>query len=380
MQIMSPLTAGEYTALKADIASRGVRVPVVLDADTDEVIDGYHRLQACRELGIVDYPTIKRHFANDQERQEEALKLNILRRHLGPVSWANAFRQLCEVRGIRLGTQGRQEAKSDTVSVLAQELGVSDRTAERRLALADTLATYPDLAAKVDSGEMAAKRARRVVRERRAEQRRLNNPVPVPMPEGIDLRHCSLTELALPEASVDLIFTDPPYSAEDLPLWDALGQLAARVLKPGRLLIAYSGQFCLPAVMEALGRHLEYVWLGLLYLPGPHNQIRQRHIWSLSKPLLFYAQAPFEPGAWFRDTYFHTGSELTKEHHPWEQGIGPAQYYLTTLTLPGDLVVDPFLGSGTTALAALQTGRRFVGCDIDGKALVTARERLSANE
>jgi len=378
MQIMSPLTVGEYTALKADIASRGVRVPVVLDADTDEVIDGYHRLQACRELGIVDYPTIKRHFANDQERQEEALKLNILRRHLGPVSWANAFRQLCEVRGIRLGTQGRQEAKSDTVSVLAQELGVSGRTAERRLALADTLATYPDLAAKVDSGEMEAKRAQEVMRVRQAEQKRLSDLAPVPMPEAIDLRHCSLTELDLPEDSADLIFTDPPYPAKYLPCWAALSELAAKALKPGRLLIAYSGQSHLPAVMEALGRHLEYVWLGMLSLPGAHNRVMQRHIWNRCKALLFYARPPFVPGAWFEDTY--TSEAREKGHHEWEQSIGAAQYYINTLTQPGDLVVDPFLGSGTTALAALQTGRRFVGCDIDGKALATARERLSANE
>jgi len=378
MQIMSPLTAGEYTALKADIASRGVRVPVVLDADTDEVIDGYHRLQACRELGIVDYPTIKRHFANDQERQEEALKLNILRRHLGPVSWANAFRQLCEVRGIRLGQGARNDTTSDTVSEVAQELGVSDRTAERRLALADTLATYPDLAAKVDSGEMAAKRARRVVRERRAEQKRLNNPAPVPIPEGIDLRHCSLTELALPENSVDLILTDPPYPAKYLPCWNELGALAEKALKPGRLLIAYSGHVHLLDAMNILAQYLEYIWLGALIVPGPHYQAQERHIRSGSKPLLFYARSPFVPRAWFEDTY--TSEAREKEHHEWEQSIGAAQYYINTLTQPGDLVVDPFLGSGTTALAALQTGRRFVGCDIDGKALATARERLSANE
>jgi len=40
------------------------------------------------------------------------------------------------------------------------------------------------------------------------------------------------------------------------------------------------------------------------------------------------------------------------------------------------LVVDPFLGSGTTALACLQLGRRFIGCDIDAGAVAIARRRV----
>ena len=43
---------------------------------------------------------------------------------------------------------------------------------------------------------------------------------------------------------------------------------------------------------------------------------------------------------------------------------------------PGDLVVDTFLGSGTCAEAALETGRRFVGCDTDPKMVRMSRERV----
>ena len=38
--------------------------------------------------------------------------------------------------------------------------------------------------------------------------------------------------------------------------------------------------------------------------------------------------------------------------------------YIKACTKPGDLVVDPWVGSGTTGIAALQLGRRFVGFDI----------------
>lgn len=46
-------------------------------------------------------------------------------------------------------------------------------------------------------------------------------------------------------------------------------------------------------------------------------------------------------------------------------------------TNPGDLVADPFMGSGTTGVAALKAGRMFYGCDVNVDAVATARLRLS---
>lgn len=43
---------------------------------------------------------------------------------------------------------------------------------------------------------------------------------------------------------------------------------------------------------------------------------------------------------------------------------------------PGELVIDPFTGSGTTGVAALPLGRRFAGCDIDERIVVVARDRI----
>jgi DNA modification methylase len=51
-----------------------------------------------------------------------------------------------------------------------------------------------------------------------------------------------------------------------------------------------------------------------------------------------------------------------------------------TSTLPGELVVDPFLGSGTTAKACITTGRRLIGADADPGAISLALRRLRAAE
>lgn len=380
-QVMPPLSPNEYEALKADIDKRGVLIPIVVDADTGDVIDGHHRLRACQELGK-EAPRVEWRFANDEERKEYALILNLLRRHLGPITWAWAFEQLAKVRGVAIGTDGGRpstldiiENNSPTVGELSNEIGVPYTTAKRRLQLAADLSNYPDLADKVDKGEMAAKRARRVVREREAEKR--NQELP-PIPEllpTIEIHHCDFRNLVIADNSVDLIFTDPPYAKKYLPLWSDLGIFAVKVLKAGSLLISYSGQFWLPEVLERLGQHLIYAWTGSLVLNGAHNNVQQRHIRNRSKPLLFFVKDKYQTGPWFDDTFF--SEERVKDDHEWQQSIGAAKYYIEKLTNPGDLVVDPYLGSGTTAKAAKELNRRFIGCDIDVKAVKTTRKKLA---
>jgi len=45
------------------------------------------------------------------------------------------------------------------------------------------------------------------------------------------------------------------------------------------------------------------------------------------------------------------------------------------ITKPGQLICDPFVGGGTTAIASMITNRKFIGCDIDQKAFETSIER-----
>jgi len=52
-------------------------------------------------------------------------------------------------------------------------------------------------------------------------------------------------------------------------------------------------------------------------------------------------------------------------------------HFIERITSPGQLVVDPFLGSGTTALACKKLGRRLIGCDVDVNAVATARQRVA---
>ena len=80
-QVMPELTAEEYEELKADIAQRGVMIPIEYD-ELGNVLDGYHRLKICEELGIKEYPRVIRTGMTEAEKLTHARKLNMARRHL----------------------------------------------------------------------------------------------------------------------------------------------------------------------------------------------------------------------------------------------------------------------------------------------------------
>ena len=68
------------------------------------------------------------------------------------------------------------------------------------------------------------------------------------------------------------------------------------------------------------------------------------------------------------------GKELTG--HPAQMPIQLAVDHIKTWSNAGDIVFDPFLGSGTTAIACLETGRRFIGCEINQEYFELAEQRI----
>ncbi len=69
-------------------------------------------------------------------------------------------------------------------------------------------------------------------------------------------------------------------------------------------------------------------------------------------------------------------NHVEKTLHPCQFPVGLPKRLIQALTNPGDLVVDPFVGVGTTLVAALQSGRRSAGVDRERKYVATARRRL----
>lgn len=74
------------------------------------------------------------------------------------------------------------------------------------------------------------------------------------------------------------------------------------------------------------------------------------------------------------------GVERQERHHPTPKPLALMLELVRLFTRPGDLVIDPYCGSGTTGVACLRLGRRFIGIEMQKQYADTARARLEAEE
>jgi DNA modification methylase len=177
----------------------------------------------------------------------------------------------------------------------------------------------------------------------------------------------------IPDDSVDLIFTDPPYLRKFVPLYGDLGKFASRVLRPGGSLVCYIGHYNLPDYLSLLAPHLNYWWIFSVGLQTPGFPMNHRRVVPTYKPLLWYVKGQYL-GEY---VYDHIDSRFQgKKHHKWQQSTTEAHHFIERLTEEGDTVLDPCAGSGTTGLAAFQLKRKFVGVDVDPVAFATMQKRL----
>ena len=165
--------------------------------------------------------------------------------------------------------------------------------------------TPPDLTATAKT-QTRKQRENKAAAKRQDKARREAAVVEVPAAE---IREGKLKQALADVADVDLVFTDPPYPREFLSAWSDLADWAVGALKPGALLVAYSGQYHLPDVMERLSRRLDYQWLGWLATRGQHVAVHQRPIMSGGKPLLIFSNGPLTEPFRSRRFFDSIGSE-----------------------------------------------------------------------
>lgn len=226
--------------------------------------------------------------------------------------------------------------------------------------------------------QIGVKRLLRVARENVAEQRRQEPVIPVTTITGVTIHHGDFRkELAgLEPGTVDAIITDPPYPDEFIPLFGDLSALAARVLRPSGVLAVMTGGLRLPQWLAELSTHMRYRWTGAYIVQGPRSRVHAAKVANGWKPILIYQRHDAADLAFILDDLFDSAGDDKRFHH-WGQSESGIAELVERLTKPGQLVVDPFLGGGTTAVVCRDLGRRFIGCDIDAAAVLSARERVA---
>lgn len=230
----------------------------------------------------------------------------------------------------------------------------------------------------------------------------------------------------LPEASVDLVFADPPYNLqlsntlwrpnqtkvegvdeawdrfEDFAAYDAFSRawLAAcrRILKPnGSLWVigTYHNIFRLGAVLQDLGFWIlnDVVWIKTNPMPNfrgvRFTNAHETLIWASTGPQARYIFDHQAMRALNDDLQMRSDWTLPvcggkerirtdgKKAHPTQKPEALLHRVLIASTRPGDVVLDPFFGTGTTGVVARRLGRHWIGIEREASYLKVARRRLA---
>jgi len=178
----------------------------------------------------------------------------------------------------------------------------------------------------------------------------------------IEIRHGDFKEVLQDIHDIDAIITDPPYPYEFINCFSELGKYASEHLKEDGFCAVYSGQYHLPEVIKRLSEYLTYVWTFCLYHASQKQIVNGVNTMCGWKPVIIFSRGNKK----FRYSVYDVliSEQREKANHEWQQSGSGVKPLIEALTLPGELVVDPFAGSGTFLKVAKDLGRRAIGAEI----------------
>jgi site-specific DNA-methyltransferase (adenine-specific) len=194
---------------------------------------------------------------------------------------------------------------------------------------------------------------------------------------GITIYNADCRDILPLLAKVDLVLTDPPYGVnfvyqsydDSLDSWRALMvSLVGWVKQNSSMGIMPS---CQIKQLEWIYSHIPPDWLICWYKGSPgHAAFVGFNDWE---PMLVYGK----PKGLQMHDYMQAQPEPFNNCHPCPKPVGWAEWFIARASKSGGLILDPFMGSGTTLVAAKQLGRRAIGIEIEEKYCEIAVRRLS---
>ena len=220
----------------------------------------------------------------------------------------------------------------------------------------------------------------------------------------------------LPDASVDAIIADPPYGTTACkwdsvipfgPMWREL----RRVIKPNGAIVLFGSEPFSSALRMSNIREYKYDWVWEKNKATGHLNANRMPLNSYEMISVFYERTPvynpqYGKGAAYNNRHKAGDSgecygvvkeserrgvttrhprrniqfdvDIKAEHHPTQKPVALLEYLIRTYTNEGETVLDFTMGSGTTGIAAINTGREFIGIELDEGYYNIARERIAA--
>lgn len=223
----------------------------------------------------------------------------------------------------------------------------------------------------------------------------------------------------IPDGSIDMILCDLPYGTTTCkwdtvipfePLWEQYN----RMLKRNGAAVLFSAQPFTSALVMSNLRNFKYEWVWEKTLPKGHLNAKKMPMRAHENILVFYRKPPvYNPqmthghkrkiahtrytresngdscyGAERRDTQYDStdryprdvqvfsNGDQTNKLHPTQKPVELCEYMIRTYTNPGEVVLDNCMGSGSTGVACMNTGRQFIGMELDKGYFDIAQERI----
>lgn len=386
-EVFPNLPDNEYNALKNDIKEKGIREPLEILPDF-RIIDGHHRHKAATELGLEIVPCVV-HNLDERISRLYILTSNLLRRHLTPDQRSIVRLKYMQEVGIYDQGPPSKEEQCSSLSELSAILDVSERQLRKDLAYGRAVEKYPDLKGQPITTAINEANDRDAINERK------NNlsTIPPNLLNGDALS--KVTEL--PDGSITLLLTDPPYGgatqtsratfgrpdipADNANIYPILDELFGRLLpklKEDAGVYIFTSWKTMDKLLPVLEKHFTIknciVWDKCAHSMGDLlNNYGDRHefiifakkgnlkmVWETCQDNIIACPRPPQNG----------------RNHPTEKPVELLKQLIVNTTLPGELVFDPFAGSGSTLVAAEELGRKWIGIEIDPEWHEVARWRI----
>ena len=197
------------------------------------------------------------------------------------------------------------------------------------------------------------------------------------------LGDCLEVMKSMPDKSVDAVITDPPYGINMDGGTDGFGVSKGRLYSPrwdnkspdanlfqtmigkGKSSFIFGGNYFtdkLPVSTHWL------VWdkKGAIQFKNPFSDCEL--IWTNKSKKVTKKYTVIQQGFI---------AEEKERFHPTQKPVKLIRQIIEDYTQPGDTILDPFMGSGTTGVACVQTGRNFIGIEIDPTYFAIAERRIA---
>lgn len=372
------LSDTELADLAKDIKEHGLVHPVVMFKGV--LLDGRNRLAACKiadvEPSFIEY--------DGDDPVTFVISVNIMRRQLDPSQRAGVAVQLEPMLAIE--AKIRQGQRTDIVANLRQcnhgkasdqaatMVGVSGRMVQYAKAIKNA---DPEAFNQIMAGEVTVNKVWHGIQKRKREAIKVAQNNQVEIRATVTIAEC--TEWLATQELCDLLLTDPPYSTDvpDIQSFSVswLPIALAKVKSTGRAyvfigsypdeLLAY---LTVSKSITAMKLENVLVWTYRNTL-GPIPKIKYKNNWQACLYFVGPDASPLNCPEMLeqfsvQDISAPDGRQGDR-YHEWQKPMEIAERFIRHSTTVGQLVLDPFSGTGTHLLAAAKLGRVAHGCDIN---------------